>query len=116
MGSKSGIVCNLEAVQVCVAALVMSWVRNRSCRCHADLQDHGEKLSDEDRGEIDEALENLKNTLSSEDAAAEEIKERISDLSAASQKIGQAMYDGAADDNEDVTNDNATEDADYKEK
>ena len=81
------------------------------------MADHGEKLSDEDKGEIDNALEILKNTLSRGDASAEEIKAHISDLSVASQKIGQAMYDdGKQDEAEDVHGKDTPEDADYKEK
>ena len=89
------------------------------------LQDHGDKLSAEDKGEIDQALENLKQALSSEDADAEELKERISELSAASQKIGQAMYGGAGNDGNDSEGGGdkegdgtaeGAEDAEYKEK
>ena len=79
------------------------------------VDDHGEKLSADDRGDIDGALETLKNTLLREDASADEIKAQISELSAASQKIGEAMYDGTNEKEESVHED-APEDAEYKEK
>ena len=57
------------------------------------LREHGEKVSAEVRGEIESAVNNLKDALKSEDA--ERIKKTVDALQQASMKLGEAMY-GAA--------------------
>merc|ERR1712146_644415 len=57
-----------------------------------NLEEHGEKLDDATKEEVEKALTEAKELP--EDASPETIKEKVSALSAVSMKIGQAMYKG----------------------
>ncbi len=58
------------------------------------LKEHGEKVSGETRGRIENAVNNLKETIKGEDANA--IKRAIENLGAASQELGKTLYEEAA--------------------
>ena len=58
------------------------------------LKEHGEKVSPEVRGQIESALNNLKDALKSDDGAR--IKPAIENLQAMAQKMGEAVYGGGA--------------------
>jgi len=58
------------------------------------LKEHGEKVSSETRGKIENAVNNLKETIKGEDANA--IKRAIENLGAASQELGKTLYEEAA--------------------
>src|SRR5436190_13067974 len=57
------------------------------------LKEHGDKVSPEVRGQIESALNNLKDALKSDDGAR--IKPAIENLQQAAYKMGEAMYGGA---------------------
>jgi molecular chaperone DnaK len=86
------------------------------------LQDYGDKVSEEDRKAIEEAIAALKSATEAEEPDAEDIKAKSQTLAEVSMKLGQAMYEAqqteaaesdaakdAAKDNEDVV------DADFEE-
>merc|ERR1712100_931038 len=56
------------------------------------VSEHGEKLSDEDKKAIEDAIADLKSTLENDDADPDEIKEKTATLNTAQMKIGQAIY------------------------
>jgi len=58
------------------------------------LKEHGEKVSGETRGKIENAVNNLKETIKGEDANA--IKRAIENLGTASQELGKTLYEEAA--------------------
>jgi molecular chaperone DnaK len=58
------------------------------------LQELGEKVAADKRGEIEDQLRRLKEKLSS-DAPAEELRQAMQELSASSQSIAQEAYQGA---------------------
>lgn len=58
------------------------------------LKEHGDKVSDADKKNIQDALEELKKAKDS--GTAEEIREKIKKLDEVSQKLGQAVYQEAA--------------------
>ena len=58
------------------------------------LKEHGEKVSGETRGNIENALNNLKEAAKGEDADA--INKAIENLSTASQELGKVLYEEAA--------------------
>jgi molecular chaperone DnaK len=58
------------------------------------LKEHGEKVSAEVRGNIESAVNNLKEAVKGEDADA--IKKAIDNLGAASQELGKVLYEEAA--------------------
>lgn len=80
--------------------------------------EHGEKLDEATKSEIQAAIEEAKSVIGSEDA--EVLKSKTSALSNAALKIGQAMYkkdDKAQGDAEADNKDNSTaQEAEYKEK
>jgi molecular chaperone DnaK len=57
------------------------------------VAEYGDKVSASDKGEVETALEALRQALSGEDVEA--IKARTNDLMQASMKLGQAMYEAA---------------------
>ncbi len=57
------------------------------------LQEHGDKVSEEDKNSIKTAIEDLKQVLEAGDA--EQIKEKKSALEQASMKLGQAIYEAS---------------------
>ncbi len=94
-----------------------------------NLEEYGEKITDEDRQAIDEAVTALKTTLENEEAGLEEINAQATVLAQASMKLGEAMYKegaGAAEDDaaadvaaaggdEDAASDEDVVDADFEE-
>jgi len=58
------------------------------------LKEHGEKVSGETRGNIEGAINNLKEVVKGEDADA--IKKAIENLGTASQELGKVLYEEAA--------------------
>ena len=64
-----------------------------------NLGEYGDKISDEDKKAIEDAVASLKDTLENEDADVEAINAGATALAQASMKLGEAMYkDGAGDD------------------
>jgi molecular chaperone DnaK len=62
-----------------------------------NLEEYGEKITDEDRLAIDEAVTALKATLENEEAGLEEINTQATTLAQASMKLGEAMYKEGAE-------------------
>ena len=60
------------------------------------LKENEEKVSAEDKKEIEDAIAALRAVLAKEDATVEEIKEAQEKLEAASHKLAQAMYEQAS--------------------
>ena len=60
------------------------------------LKENEDKVSAEDKKEIEDAIAALREVLAKEDAAVEEIKEAQEKLEAASHKLAQAMYEQAS--------------------
>jgi len=58
------------------------------------LKEHGDKVSADTRGNIESAVNNLKEVVKGEDAAA--IKKAIENLGTASQELGKVLYEEAA--------------------
>ncbi|WP_424983323.1 molecular chaperone DnaK [Maritalea sp. S77] len=83
------------------------------------LSEHGDKLDDETKSAIEDALADLKSALEGDDA--EVIKEKTAALAQSSMKLGEAMYQASQDeengDQEDAGDDNADDvvDADFEE-
>ena len=62
-----------------------------------NIEEYGDKLSDEDRAAIDDAVTALKEILAQDEPDSEELNARATTLAQASMKLGEAMYkDGAA--------------------
>ena len=82
------------------------------------LKEYGDKVSAEDKGEIEAAIAELRTVLDDEDASVETIQERTQALAEASMKLGQAMYESqqaeAAND-DDTDSDDDVVDADFEE-
>ncbi|MEM8772287.1 MAG: molecular chaperone DnaK [Pseudomonadota bacterium] len=57
-----------------------------------NLEEYGEKISDEDKKAIEDAKDALKDVLAKEDADLEEINTKATELAQASMKLGEAMY------------------------
>merc|ERR1712028_218080 len=72
------------------------------------FQEYKDKLSDEDKTEIETALKEVREAMTGDDV--EVLKEKTSKLSAATMKIGQAVYGKAGE------GDSSTVDADFEEK
>ncbi|MBO6813776.1 MAG: molecular chaperone DnaK [Rhizobiaceae bacterium] len=85
------------------------------------LEEYGDKVSEEDRNEIELAVSGLKETLENDDADPDEIKAKSEALATASMKLGQAMYEAAqndaaeADAAADAAKDEDVVDADFEE-
>ena len=78
------------------------------------LEEYGDKVSEEERNEIELAISGLKELVESEDPDAEEIKAKTEVLATASMKLGQAMYEASQDEaaEADAAADAAREDED----
>ncbi len=59
------------------------------------LEEFGDKVSEEERNEIELAISGLKEVLEAEEPDAEDIKAKSEALATASMKLGQAMYEAA---------------------
>lgn len=78
-----------------------------------NLEEHGEKLDENTKKEIQTVLDSAK-ALGS-DAEVSVLKEKVSELSSASMKIGQAIYGNAKKDGSEEGSPE-TKDAEYEEK
>ena len=58
------------------------------------MREHGEKLSDSDRKEVEDSVAAVKEALAGDDV--EKMKQTTDALSAASQRFGQQIYEAAA--------------------
>jgi len=58
------------------------------------LKEHGEKVSSDTRGKIENAVNNLKETAKGDDPDA--IKKALENLSEAGQELGKVLYEEAA--------------------
>ena len=88
------------------------------------MKEHGEKLPAEDKDKIEEALKELKETLSNEKATSEEINSKVEPLNTAAMKLGEMMYkesqeqaaaDGSAEENNKPSEEADVVDADFEE-
>jgi molecular chaperone DnaK len=57
-----------------------------------NLSEYGDKVSEDERGEIESAISSLKDVFANEEAKPEELKEKSDALMAVSMKLGEAMY------------------------
>mmetsp|Transcript_2888 Transcript_2888/g.3302 ORF Transcript_2888/g.3302 Transcript_2888/m.3302 type:complete len:669 (-) Transcript_2888:193-2199(-) len=81
------------------------------------VSEHGEKLSDEDKAEVNKAIADLKAVLEKgEDADVEELKEKKEALSQQSMKIGQAMYGQQSGAEQEEAPKEDVKDAEFKDK
>jgi molecular chaperone DnaK len=79
-----------------------------------NLEEHGEKVDDATKDEINAALEAAK--ALGDDATLEEVKETNAALSTVQMKIGQAMYGTQSSDEGSTDGESNAEDAEFKEK
>ena len=61
------------------------------------LAEHGDKISDEEKKAIEDAIADAKETLANEDASKEDIEAKTQALLQASMKLGEAMYKAGAE-------------------
>ncbi len=59
------------------------------------LREHGDKLTESERKEIEEKIENLRKIINSETKTAEQIKKGIEELETSSHKLAQILYQKA---------------------
>jgi molecular chaperone DnaK len=59
------------------------------------LEEHGDKLSDEERSTVESKVEDLKKVLEDQEASAERLSTATDDLLKASQVLGQKVYESA---------------------
>ncbi len=64
-----------------------------------NLKEFGDKVSDEERQAIEDALKDLKETLEDEDADGDAITAKTETLAQASMKLGEAMYKASQEEN-----------------
>ncbi|KAG1702743.1 Chaperone protein DnaK [Nymphon striatum] len=78
------------------------------------LEEYGDKVSEEERNDIELAIAGLKELVEAEEPDAEEIKAKTEVLATASMKLGQAMYEASQDEaaEADAAADAAREDED----
>jgi len=81
------------------------------------LKDYGDKVTDEDRTAIADAIAALKTAVEAEDPDAEDIQAKSQTLMEVSMKLGQAMYEQAqaAEDNGEAEGEEKVVDADFEE-
>ncbi len=75
------------------------------------LEEYGDKVSDEERNEIELAISGLKESVEAEEPDPDEIKSRTEALATASMKLGQAMYEAAQSEEESAAAADAAADA-----
>jgi len=78
------------------------------------LEEYGDKVSEDERNDIELAISGLKELVEQEDPDGEEIKAKTEVLATASMKLGQAMYEASQDEaaEADAARDAAREDED----
>jgi len=87
------------------------------------LEEYGDKVTEDERNEIELAISGLKELVEAEEPSVDELKEKTEALATASMKLGQAMYEAsqeeaaAADAAADAASDAADDvvDADFEE-
>jgi len=85
------------------------------------LEEYGDKVSEDERNEIELAISGLKEAVEAEEPDAEDIKAKTEALATSSMKLGQAMYEAAqseaaeADAAADAAKDEDVVDADFEE-
>lgn len=86
------------------------------------LKDHGDKVDEATRSEIQTKLEALETLLEDKDADVEDIKSKTEELSTAGMKLGEAMYKAQAEesqaeqgDSTDASGEEGVVDADFEE-
>ena len=60
------------------------------------MDEYGEKLSEDDKSAINDAIKDLKEKLEAEEGDVEEINTAATALAQASMKLGEAMYQAGA--------------------
>ena len=65
-----------------------------------NLEEYGDKVSDEERKAIEDGIKDLKETIEDEDAAPDAITANIETLTRAAMKLGEAMYKASQEENE----------------
>ena len=83
------------------------------------LSEHGDKIDEETKKNIEEEVQKVKDLIAKEDAKAEEIKAATESLTSASMKLGEAIYkqqggETSAADSEGNAGENASSDSDEK--
>ena len=78
------------------------------------LSELGDKIADEDKANIQKALDELKETLKNENATKEEIDSKMKALSAASHKLAESMYKKEDDKKDDKKKDDDVIDAEVE--
>ncbi|MEM9989684.1 MAG: Hsp70 family protein, partial [Pseudomonadota bacterium] len=91
----------------------------------SSLKEHGDKIGDDDKKAIEEAIAEAKTIVENDDSTAEQINDKVTALATASMKLGEAIYgQGNADEEEaaaaadaarDAAQDAEIVDADYEE-
>ena len=95
-------------------------------QAEAALSEHGDKVSEEEKQAIEDAVTELKAVLEKEDASPDEINEAQQALLTASMKLGEAMYKagveaggqdgpGGPEASDDADEDDGVVDADFEE-
>jgi molecular chaperone DnaK len=74
----------------------------------SNLKEHGDKISEEDKLVIENALQELRTLLESEDSDPDEIKTKSDTLSEQAMKLGEAMYKASQAEAEDGANGDAS--------
>lgn len=86
------------------------------------MKDYGDKLTEDEKSKVNEAVSKLKETLAKADARTEDIKADTDALNQAAMVIGQKMYEaqqatqGATPNAESATNSGSVDDVEYEVK
>ncbi len=78
------------------------------------LREHGDKLSDDDKAEVEKAVTEAKAAADSEDV--DDLKAKVEALQQASMKIGQAIYGSGDQQQQEGASENTAEDAEFTDK
>ncbi|MCQ8183971.1 molecular chaperone DnaK [Parvularcula maris] len=58
----------------------------------SSLKEHGDKIGDAEKKQIEEAIADVRTTLEKDDVTADEVNEKVQALATASMKLGEAIY------------------------
>jgi len=81
-----------------------------SHKAEQDLKEHGDKISEEERADIEALIPQVRETAEGDDAEA--INAKVAELTAAVMKMGEAIYANASPDDEDAPAAEASDDED----
>jgi len=82
-----------------------------------NLREHGDKLGDDDKAEVEKAISEAKAAAENEDVDIDDLTAKLETLQQASMKIGQAIYGSGEQQQQEEGGENAgAEDADFKDK